>query len=376
MRILLVTDLYPIGQENITKALFYFVREWRNQGHEVDVIRPNFKFNTKIRGRKIIKEKMYFEHGIKIYNLNFITPFWFNVRKKLPKDFSLKNYDVMLSHMPSGALMAQKLLEKEKIKYVCAVHASDITVLKNFKYAVYFRQKLKQAYLKADEIAARSPVLQQKIEQIIPMVQDKSFVAYSGIDKNIITDKKEFPFNYENIKICTAASLIRRKNIDIIIKALIKSHENFHFTIMGEGKDEKRLKKLAAQTDIKSKITFFGKLEHSEVIKKLQKNDIFVLLSDNETFGLAYLEAMAAGNIIIAKKNDGIDGILQDGKNGFLINANSDELIKCIEKILNLKESEINKIRRNAVETAQKMTIETAAKSYLDNIKVKRYLIY
>ena len=103
MKILLVTDLYPIGKENITKAVYDFVMEWHRQGHEVEVIRPNFKFNTKIRGRKIIKEKIYNENGIKIYNLNFTTPFWFNVRRKLPKNFSLNNYDVMLSHMPSGA---------------------------------------------------------------------------------------------------------------------------------------------------------------------------------------------------------------------------------------------------------------------------------
>ena len=376
MKILLVTDLYPIGKENITKALYDFVMEWHRQGHEVEVIRPNFKFNTKIRGRKIIKEKIYNENGIKIYNLNFTTPFLFNVRRMLPKNFSLNNYDVMLSHMPSGALMAQKLLEKEKIKYVCAVHASDITVLKNFKYALYFKQKLKQAYLTSDKIAARSPVLQQKIEQIIPEVQDKTFVAYSGINKNFITDKKERSFNYENLQICTASSLIKRKNIDIIIESLSKLNEKFKYTIIGSGKYLRNLKKLSAKLGIKSKILFLGHLEHNEVMKKLKEHDIFILLSDNETFGLVYLEAMAAGNIVIAKKNDGIDGIIQDGKNGFLINADNAELVKCIQKIYNLKETEINKIRANAVETVQKMTIEAAAKSYLDNLKIKRYLIY
>ena len=140
MKILFVTDLYPIGDEKIAKALFYFVREWQKQGHFVEVIRSNFIFNTLIRGRKIIKEKEYFENNTKIYNLNFHTPFWFNVNNKLPKDFSLKNYDVIISHMPSGALMAQKLLKRkdsDNIKYVCSVHNSDITVLKDLKYFHY-----------------------------------------------------------------------------------------------------------------------------------------------------------------------------------------------------------------------------------------------
>ena len=91
MKILLVTDLYPINNENITKALFLFAIEWQKQGHSVEVIRPNFILNTLIRGRKISEEKIYYENGIKIYNLNFHTPFLFNVYNKLPDNFSLKN---------------------------------------------------------------------------------------------------------------------------------------------------------------------------------------------------------------------------------------------------------------------------------------------
>ncbi len=79
MKILFVTDLYPIGNENIAKALYYFVQEWQKQGHKVDVIRSNFIINTLIRGRKIKKEQIYTENGTTIYNLNFHTPFWFNV---------------------------------------------------------------------------------------------------------------------------------------------------------------------------------------------------------------------------------------------------------------------------------------------------------
>ena len=219
MKILLVTDLYPIGEENITKALFYFVKEWQAQGHEIEVIRANFVANTILRGRKVIKQDIYYENGIKIYNLNYYTPFFFNVRNKLPKGFTLKNYDVIISHMPCGALMAKKLLKKEKIKYVCGVHASDITVLKSLKYFM-FRKPIKQAYNIADKIAARSPVLQKKIEEIIPEIQEKTFVAYSGIEDCIIEDYPEKIFNQQELHIITVASLIKRKNIDVIIKAL------------------------------------------------------------------------------------------------------------------------------------------------------------
>ncbi len=368
MKILFVTDLYPIGNENIAKALYYFVQEWQKQGHKVDVIRSNFIINTLIRGRKIKKEQIYTENGTTIYNLNFHTPFWFNVYRKLPKGFSLKDYDVIISHMPAGTLFANKLLKRDKIKYICAVHASDIVVLKSFKYFP-FRKPLKNAYLNADKISARSPVLQQKIEEIMPEIQDKTFVAYSGIDDKYINEDNNKKFNQETLQISTVSSLIKRKNIDIIIKALANIPYKYNFTIMGDGKEKKRLQKLAIKSVKDNQITFTGNIPREEVIKNLKKSDIFILLSDNETFGLTYLEAMVTGNIVIAKKNDGIDGILQNEQNAFLIPADAFELKKCLEKICSLKESQIEVIKQNAKVTITDLSISKAAENYINNIK-------
>lgn len=356
MKILFVTDLYPIGEEKIAKALFYFVQEWQNQGHSVDVIRGNFVANTLLRGRKIIREGIYNEHKTKIFNLNFYTPFLFDVYNKLPKDFSLKNYDVLISHMPCGALMAQKLLKRNRIKYICGVHCSDITVLTDIKYTP-FRARLKKTYKLADKIAARSPILKEKIENIIP--NDKTFVAFSGIDEEITTK----PLN-KKITVTTVASLIKRKNIDIVINA-IKELPQINLKIIGSGKEEKELKLLAKNC---SNIEFLGQIPRNQVIEELKKSDIFVLLSNNETFGLSYLEAMATGNIVIGKKTDGIDGILVDNENGFLISANAKALRECLEKIMSADEAEIAKIKENCAETIRNLSAQKSAENYLENI--------
>ncbi len=370
MKILFVTDLYPIKDEKIARALYYFVRDWQKLGHKVDVIRANFILNTLIRGRKIIKEQKYNQNGIDIYNLNFHTPFWFNVYNKLPKEFSLKNYDLIISHMPCGALMAQKLLKREKIKYVCAVHASDIKVMQDIKYSLFFARQLKKACISADKISARSYVLKNKIENIIPEISNKTFIAYSGLDEELLQSGEQKQFNPENITITTAGSLIKRKNIDLIIKSLSKiQNKNIKLKIIGEGKEEKRLKSLAKQCKLQDKVTFTGHISRNEVMQELYNSDIFVLISDNETFGLVYLEAMSAGNIVIAKKNDGIDGILKDGENAFLINPNTNELINCIEKIISLNENERNTIINNAKETAKTYSSKSAAENYIKNIQ-------
>ncbi len=367
MKILLVTDLYPLENEKITKALYYFVQELQKQGHCVEVIRANFIINTLVRGRKIKKENIYYEDGTKIYNLNFHTPFLFDVYKKLPKDFSLKKYDVIISHMPCGALMADKLLKKDSIKYICAVHFSDVVVLKSFLYLL-FRNKLKNVYKKADKIAARSYVLQKKIEEIIPETQNKTFVAYSGIDTDYISDSIKATFNRDEVQISTVASLIKRKNIDVIINSIVNINHKIHLKIIGDGPERKRLEKLTQKLNISDKVTFLGGIAREKVISKLKESDIFILLSRNETFGISYLEAMATGNIVIAKKEDGIDGIIQNSQNGFLINSEVGELKSCIENIIKMSDEEIEIIRQKSLDTIKRLTIKESAENYINNI--------
>ena len=376
MKILFVTDLYPLNNEKIAKALYYFVLEWKKQGHEVEVIRSNFILNTKLRGRNIQKEGIYTENEIKIYNLNFNTPFLFNVYNKLPKGFSLKNYDVIISHMPTGALMAQKLLKKDKIKYVCAIHFSDITVLTNKIYSIFFKQKLIEAYKNADYISARSPILKEKIEKLIPQTKEKTFIAYSGVDDELADNINEFDakcldFIYnKELSITAVASLIKRKNIDVIIKGLAElKHRNFFLRIIGDGEEKENLQKLVKNLNLEKNIKFQGDISREEVFKYLKKSSIFALLSENETFGLSYLEAMATLNIVIASKNDGIDGILKDSENAFLISQNPTEFKDCIEKIMNLNEEEIKQIYNNMKNTINHYKQSNAAIEYINNIK-------
>lgn len=376
MKILFVTDLYPLGEEKIAKALYYFVQEWKKQGHIIEVIRSNFVMNTKLRGRKIQKEGIYNENGIKIYNLNFNTPFLFDVYKKLPADFSLKNYDILISHMPCGALMAQKLLKRDKIRYCCAVHSSDITVLTNNPYKIFFRQKLKSAYKTADFIAARSPVLKKKIEDLIPDTCGKTFVAYSGVDNELADEIEQYGakcldfIHDRDLTITTVASLIKRKNIDVLIKGLADfKDKNFFLRIIGDGEERENLQKLTKQLGLEKNIKFTGEIPRKEVFNYLKQSSLFVLLSENETFGLSYLEAMAAMNIVIALKNDGIDGILKNEENAFLISPNPEELKDIIKKIMLLDSNRLKSLYENMKNTINIYRQEQAAKNYLENLQ-------
>ncbi len=374
MRILLVTDLYPLENSSEPQTIKEFAKNWTALGHQVDVIRPNFLFNTVIRKRKIFPEKTYFEDGITIYNVNCLTPFFFNITKKLPEDFKVYNYNMVISHMPSGALFAFKLVEKcPAIPFAISVHSSDITVLSNPIYGIYFKKRLLKAYKRADCISARSVVLSNKIKELSPFAENKTFIAPSGVKQEIIepqeffdekASRKSSPF-----VITTVAKLIKRKNIDIIIKAVARTNiKDIVLKIIGDGEQANYLKKLVEIYNLQDKVVFEGHLPNDEVLLQLRDSDLFTLVSDHETFGMAYLEAAARANIIIATKNDGIDGIIKNGINGFTCNPEVVELTNLIKKVYNLSAEEKSKILTNSRNYLIENDDISVSKNYLEKI--------
>lgn len=374
MRILLVTDLYPLENSSEPQTIKEFAKNWTALGHQVDVIRPNFLFNTVIRKRKIFPEKTYFEDGITIYNVNCLTPFFFDITKKLPEDFKVYNYNMVISHMPSGALFAFKLVEKcPAIPFAISVHSSDITVLSNPIYGIYFKKRLLKAYKRADCISARSVVLSNKIKELSPFAENKTFIAPSGVKQEIIepqeffdekASRKSSPF-----VITTVAKLIKRKNIDIIIKAVARTNiKDIVLKIIGDGEQANYLKKLVEIYNLQDKVVFEGHLPNDEVLLQLRDSDLFTLVSDHETFGMAYLEAAARANIIIATKNDGIDGIIKNGINGFTCNPEVVELTNLIKKVYNLSAEEKSKILTNSRNYLIENDDISVSKNYLEKI--------
>jgi len=350
MNILFLTDLYPIDENDIqtSRALKDFTDKFKDLGHNIQIVRPNFLFNSFIRGKKFYKTGQYEN----VFNVNYLTPFFFNVKNKLP---NINNYDVIISHMPSGNIFADSFLGK----LICGIHISDIKVLTQPAYSVYFKNKLLKSFKRAEKLVCRSYHIQEKLLKLYPEFNEKTIVIPSGVEENLII-KRNIEFK-EKIKILTVANLIKRKNIDKLIKAC-ERFENVELTVIGDGKELNNLKRLSKKT------IFLGKKTKKEVFEQMQNSDIFILPSINETFGLVYTEAMANGCITIGTVNDGIDGIIKNGENGFLTKPKIKDIEQTLQKVLNLKQEDINKISENCYFTVKNLTAKNCAVKYLQTI--------
>lgn len=392
MNILFITDLYPVKSDEKTtpRTLLTFVEEWKKMGHNVDILKPNFILNSFLRGKPFYKSGQYGD----VFNINYWTPFWFDVKRKFNGNSRLgtlaqlnkHNYNIVVAHMPSGILFADKL----GLPFVAGIHNSDIEVLTNPLYKIHFKPKLEKALKNAKAIACRSFVLQDKLLKLYPEFENKVFVAPSGIDKKaaMFLDAKQnekhsadtnfsrftshvslssdmnhslLTTHHSPIKVLTCAHFKKRKNIDKVIKAC-KGLECFELTVIGDGKERKKLEK------IDKNVIFTGRLPHDEVLAKMRNSDIFVLPSVGETFGMVYLEAMASGCITVCTKGDGIDGIIKDRENGFLTEPNSESIKETLLNIKNLTKEELNSLYTNSFNTIQHYTSTLCAERYLQQI--------
>lgn len=340
MRILVITDLYPIEEieTHTPRTIQAFVKSWESMGHEVRIIKPNFLLNS------FLRKKPYYKDGIygQVENINYFLPFIGDIKKKIKTLFAP---DVVVAHMPSGLIFANKL----GLNFCAAVHASDIEVLNNPVYRIYFKTELEKAYKNAKCIACRSYVLKEKFLRLFPQYERKTFVAPSGIEAEKIIQRewKE----KETLKVLTCGQFIKRKNIDKVIKAC-ENFDNIELTVIGSGK--LKLEKIS------KKPIFLGQISHNEVLEKMRESDIFILPSRNETFGMVYMEAMASGCITVCSKNDGVDGIIRDSINGFLC----EDIEETLQRIIEFKDK--NMILENTFATISNFTAEKAAENYIN----------
>ena len=132
-------------------------------------------------------------------------------------------------------------------------------------------------------------------------------------------------------------------------------------TIIGTGPMEQQLREMVVSMGLSNRVQLIGGLPHEEVIKKMCESDLFVLPSWGEGYGIVYIEAMAAGMIVVGSSGEGIEDTIQDGVNGFLIPAGDVDATEAVMRKVFEDEHAFDQLRINGIATARKLTWERNA---------------
>ena len=133
-------------------------------------------------------------------------------------------------------------------------------------------------------------------------------------------------------------------------------------TVIGSGLMGRELSSRLRKMKFGHKVNMISSVSRKRVQEQMRCSDIFILPSVNETLGLVYLEAMAAGCITIGVENEGVDGIINNSKNGFLVKQEDyQSLLSCVLSIVGLDTEEIKEISQSAIDTANACPEEKAS---------------
>jgi len=134
---------------------------------------------------------------------------------------------------------------------------------------------------------------------------------------------KDKEANPEKLRILAIGRLIPRKGFDFLILSLPEilkiSNKDFVLEIVGDGPLRDDLAKLAREVKVADKVLFSGSVPYKQLDNKYDQADIFVLSSLAEGMPLVVLEAMASGLPVIASRVQGIEEVVKQGINGYLV---------------------------------------------------------
>ncbi len=171
----------------------------------------------------------------------------------------------------------------------------------------------------------------------------KLITIYNGIDfkdisiaKNIEDKKKELSINQFNPIIGTVGHLTVAKGVVYLLKAfqlVLEDFPNACLLVVGDGPQEKELKKSALELNIVPSVKFLGFRE--DAIDIMNVMDVFVLPSLWEGMPNVVLEAYALGKPVVSTRVGGTEEIIKDGETGFLVSPKDwRNLAKCIKSLI------------------------------------------
>lgn len=140
-------------------------------------------------------------------------------------------------------------------------------------------------------------------------------------------------------------------------KLLKEQNFNFTYTIVGGVNLE--LKYQLAELGLEDHVVVFNHLPFDEVQRLIKVSDLFLLPSLNEGIANVVLEAMAAKKLVLTTNCGGMEEVVVDGQNGYVIPIrNNHEMAEKIIEISKLSDLQKQNITSNAIATIQKQHSE------------------
>ena len=209
-----------------------------------------------------------------------------------------------------------------------------------------------------------------KVINVIPTGLDLESFSRQNMNPEIVNSIREkHGISKDDILFTYVGRIAQEKSIDMIIDAfelLNEEDTKARLLIVGGGPDLEMLRKDVENRNLTHIVQFEGQVSSDQVAHYYHTAQAFISASTSETQGLTYIEALASGIPIFARKDEVLDHIVRDRENGFYFD-DSKHLAEVITQYISQPERHAA-IGEKALETSQVYSLD----NYYDNI-IKTY---
>lgn len=203
---------------------------------------------------------------------------------------------------------------------------------------------------------------------IYKIARKKFFVIPNIVYKNETTVAKNELFNkysneiFDNQKIfftlgrLNSVGLIQKGIEDLLYAVTLLKYEigennlgGVRIFVVGDGEHRNYIQNFANRMKISEYFIFLDKVSHTDILRFLKISDGTILLSRFEGLSMFALEALAQGSPLLFSKSGGLNDLIVDGSNGFLVESQNIEAIKNKLKVLiSMQSKELDGMRQSS----------------------------
>ncbi|WP_079505333.1 glycosyltransferase [Mesobacillus jeotgali] len=300
-------------------------------------IKPIILQPPRLTIKELYVKKKFFR--ILPFILNYLTSKYLKNRylyykyilKSIPKHKG--RFDIAVSYQGPNDIIdyyiANKVSAKKKISWV------------HFDVSKFGMNKklYKKLYKKFDKLFIVSNEAKSRLIERIPSIERKAEVFLNVVSSQLVSKMGSVKINldqeYDGVKIVTVGRLSKEKGQDIAIKALAKLRKEGYkvrWYCIGEGNFREDLEKLIEDLDVKEDFHLLG--SKTNPYPFISEADIYVQTSRHEGYCLTLAEAKCLNKPIITTNFIGAYEQIENGINGWIVEANEDEVYKRVKHLI------------------------------------------
>ena len=375
MRIGLFSDTFPPDLNGVANSTYILSEQLKKHGHDVFVIctrkgtgwaKWNEEHNVLRLAGVTIKH---------LYGYAVTSPFHINALNEVRE----LNLDVIHVQTEFGVGIFARFCAKQlNIPLVSTYHTSyeDYTHYINLLKSDRFDAQMKKAvawfskYMSDSSAAVIAP--SEKTKKLLECyhVTSEIYVVPTGLDLELFSPEKEDPKRTREIRDAFGirsderlgiylGRIAEEKALDIVIDGFAEAARlgsPLKLLVVGGGPDLERLKKYTEEQQI-TNVIFAGPRPAKEVADYYRSADFFVSASLSETQGMTFVEAMASGLPMLARRDVVLEELLIDGKTGFYF-TDSQDLGRKLLTMEQMPEEELNRMKAAVLEQIRPLSAE------------------